>query len=65
MFLASFNNVFMIITNFIILFDITVEPRYNEDLGTMKITFKLLYQVSRCIRVKNYKKLGPEKVTLL
>ena len=23
----------------------TVEPRYNEDLGTMKIT--LLYQVSR------------------
>ena len=29
----------------------TVEPRYNEDLETMKIT--LLYQVSRYIRVKN------------
>ena len=23
---------------------VTVEPRYNEVLGTMKITFKLLYQ---------------------
>ena len=30
---------------------ITVEPRYNEVLGTMKIT--LLYQVSHYIRVKN------------
>ena len=30
---------------------ITVEPLYNEVLGTMKIT--LLYQVSRYIRVKN------------
>ena len=29
---------------------ITVEPRYNEVLGTMKIT--LLYQVSHYIRVK-------------
>ena len=29
----------------------TVEPRYNEDLGTMKIS--LLYQVSFYIRVKN------------
>ena len=28
----------------------TVEPRYNEDLGTMKIT--LLYQVSHYMRVK-------------
>ena len=28
----------------------TVEPHYNEVLGTMKIT--LLYQVSHCIRVK-------------
>ena len=28
----------------------TVEPRYNEDLETMKIT--LLYQVSHYIRVK-------------
>ena len=27
-----------------------MEPRYNEDLGTMKIT--LLYQVSHYIRVK-------------
>ena len=28
----------------------TVEPRYNEVLGTMKIT--MLYQVSHYIRVK-------------
>ena len=38
----------------------TVEPRYNEDIGTMKIT--LLYQVSHYIRVKElkkYKELGP------
>ena len=34
-----------------ILSDCTVEPRYNEVLGTMKIT--LLYQVSNYIRVKN------------
>ena len=41
----------------------TVEPRYNEDLGTMKIT--LLYQVSHYIRVKKpkkYKELGPAKL---
>ena len=31
----------------------TVEPRYNEVLGTMKIT--LLYQVSHYIRVKKQK----------
>ena len=39
----------------------TVEPRYNEVLGTMKIT--LLYQVSHYIRVKNkkYKEQGPAK----
>ena len=36
-----------------------MEPRYNNDLGTMKIT--LLYQVSRYIRVKN-KELGPAKL---
>ena len=30
----------------------TVEPLYNEVLGTMKITFKLLYRVSCYIRVK-------------
>ena len=38
----------------------TVEPRYNEVLGTIKIT--LLYQVSHYIRVKKpkkYKELGP------
>ena len=37
----------------------TVEPLYNEVLGTMKIT--LSYQVSRYIRVKKniYKELGP------
>ena len=41
----------------------TVEPRYNEVLGTMKLT--LLYQVSHDIRVKNpkkYKELGPAKL---
>ena len=39
----------------------TVKPRYNEDLGTMKIT--LLYPVSH-IRVKKtiYKELGPAKL---
>ena len=31
-------------------FTITVEPRYNEVIGTMKIT--LLYQVSHYIGVK-------------
>ena len=38
----------------------TVEPHYNEDLGTMKIT--LLNQVSWYIRVKKQKiyiELGP------
>ena len=40
----------------------TVEPLYNEVLGTMKIT--LLYQVSHYIRVKTkeYKELGPAKL---
>ena len=41
----------------------TVEPRYIEVLGTMKIT--LLYQVSHYIRVKKtkkYKELGPAKL---
>ena len=41
----------------------TVEPRYNEVLGTMKIT--LLYQVSHYIRVKKpkkYKELGLAKL---
>ena len=33
----------------------TVEPRYNEDLGTMKIT--LLYQVSHYIRVKKQRNI--------
>ena len=33
----------------------TVEPHYNEDLGTMKIT--LLYQVSHCIRVKKQRNI--------
>ena len=44
----------------------TVQPRYNEDLGTIKST--LLYQVSHYIRVKNIKKLkraGANKMTLL
>ena len=43
----------------------TVEPPYNEDLGTMKIT--LLYQVSCYTRVTNKKKksreLGPGKLS--
>ena len=33
----------------------TVEPRYNEVLGTMKIT--LLYQVSYYIRVKKQRNI--------
>ena len=39
----------------------SVEPLYNEVLGTMKIT--LFYQVSHYIRVKKqkYKELGPAK----
>ena len=44
----------------------TVEPRYNEDLGTMKIT--LLYQVSHYIRVNKNKEIqraGTSKITLL
>ena len=36
-------------------FLITVEPLYNEVLGTMKIT--LLYQVSRYIRVKKQRNI--------
>ena len=40
----------------------TVEPRYNEVLGTMKIA--LLYLVSHYIRVikQKYKELGPAKL---
>ena len=39
----------------------TVEPHYNEVLGTMKIT--LLYQVSlyQGKETKKYKELGPVK----
>ena len=33
----------------------TVEPQYNEDLGTMKIT--LLYQVSHYIRVQKQRNI--------
>ena len=33
----------------------TVEPRYNEVLGTMKIT--LLYQVSHYIRVQKQRNI--------
>ena len=40
----------------------TVEPLYNEVLGTMKIT--LLYQVSH-IRVKKTNRAGTSKITLL
>ena len=41
----------------------TVEPHYNEVLGTMKIT--LLYRVSHSIRVKKtkkYKEVGPAEL---
>ena len=39
----------------------TVEPRYNEVLGTMKIT--LLYQVShQGTKTKKYKELGLAKL---
>ena len=40
----------------------TVEPLYNDVLGTMKIT--LLYQVSHYIKIKKqkYKELGPAKL---
>ena len=42
----------------------TVEPHYNEVLGTMKLT--LLYQVSHYIRVKKqrniYKEVGPAEL---
>ena len=37
-----------------------MEPRYNEVLGTMKIT--LLYQVSHNKKTKKYKELGPAKL---
>ena len=39
----------------------TVEPHYNEDLGTIKIT--LLYQVSHYIRVKKTHKEIPRAGT--
>ena len=40
---------------------ITVEPHYNEDLGTMKII--MFYQISHYIMVKKkYKQLGPTKL---
>ena len=43
----------------------TVEPRYNEVLGTMKIS--LLYQVSHYIRVKTQRNIrgGTSRITLL
>ena len=45
-------------------FSDTVEPRYKEVLGTMKIT--LLYQVSHYIRVKNRNiKSWDQQITLL
>ena len=50
-------------SSFIISLINTVEPRYNEVLGTMKST--LLYRVSHYIMVKKtkkYKELGPVKL---
>ena len=37
----------------------TVEPCYNEDLGTMKITLSYMYQG---IKQKKYEKQGPAKL---
>ena len=47
--------VFVTSQPFITRFHYTVEPRYNEVLGTMKIT--LLYQVSHYIRVKEQRNI--------
>ena len=44
-----------VLTEFVIKSCNTVETRYNEDLGTMKIT--LLYQVSHYIRVKKQRNI--------
>ena len=44
-----------IIKKTLLTYYITVEPRYNEVLGTMKIT--LLYQVSHYIRVKKQRNI--------
>ena len=41
----------------------TVEPRYNEVLGTMKIT--LLYQVSHIRVQKQRNRAGTSKIILL
>ena len=44
-------------------FVFTVEPHYNEDLGTMKITFVITgfsYQGKK--NTKTYKELGPAKL---
>ena len=48
----SFKNLFQILAH---LKTGTVEPRYNEVLGTMKIT--LLYQVSHYIRVQKQRNI--------
>ena len=37
-----------------------MEPRYNEVIRTMKISF--LYQVSHIKKAKKYKELGPAKL---
>ena len=45
----------LILCTLVVLYRCTVEPRYNEVLGTMKIT--LLYQVSHYIRVKKQRNI--------
>ena len=42
----------MIESHLFLIVQSTVEPLYNEDLGTMKITMLHVYQVFRYIRVK-------------
>ena len=42
----------------------TVEPLYNEDLGTMKITLVVIsgYLLYQGKKTKKYKELGPAKL---
>ena len=41
---------------------ITVEPRYNEVLGTMKITLYIRFLIISGKKTKKYKELGPAKL---
>ena len=50
-----YNQLTLCVVYCVVCHTITVEPRYNEVLGTMKIT--LLYQVSHYIRVKKQRNM--------